>query len=130
MSAVIGPCASRPGSFHPVPVGTFCDKHLGRPAAVRVQGETDSMGAELLDLCQECYEKHQLESAIHKGTCEWCLASNVPLLRLRDSDEGRSGRLYDVCHPCRDQQVEDAKKETRQPGESAFYDGDWHDSPY
>ena len=57
MADVTGPIASLPGSFHTVPQGMACDE-CGKPATVRVQGETDSMGSEMHDLCAECAAKH------------------------------------------------------------------------
>ena len=39
----------------PICEGYNCD--CERPATVSIQGETDSFGYEILDFCDECYEK-------------------------------------------------------------------------
>lgn len=54
MGDVTGPISSLPGSSHTPPNGAMCDEHPDRPAVLRVQGETDSMGSEMYDLCEEC----------------------------------------------------------------------------
>ena len=56
MADVTGPISSLPGKRHELPKGAKCDEHPERDAVARVQGETDSMGCEMLDLCQECLD--------------------------------------------------------------------------
>jgi hypothetical protein len=52
MADVTGPISTLPGSsHHDVPDGMMCDDHPDRPAVTRLQGETDSFGSEMHDLC-------------------------------------------------------------------------------
>jgi hypothetical protein len=37
----------------------MCDQHPDRLAVVRLQGETDSFGAELNDMCTECRDAYR-----------------------------------------------------------------------
>ena len=124
MAEVIGPCSSLPGAHHPVPMGTTCDTHPGRPASHRVQGETDSFGAELNDMCQQCYEKHKVAMEKYReehacGTCEWCGNSANDLRNRRDFEEGTCGRIYQVCGACVRKENEEAEEELRARG---YYD--------
>jgi hypothetical protein len=69
----------------------------------RVQGETDSFGAEYHDLCQECLNEYRAAATAardHLGACEWCRASDVRTRPRRDYEEGLYGRVYDVCDEC------------------------------
>lgn len=105
MAEVIGPCSTLPGALHKVPAGTMCDKHHDVPATHRVQGETDSFGAELNDKCQACYDKYRAAVDAHKaeaatGTCDWCRSHATDLRPRRDFEEGMYGRVYDVCGAC------------------------------
>jgi hypothetical protein len=105
MAEVIGPCSTLPGALHPVPVGTMCDDHPEVPAIKRVQGETDSFGAELNDMCEVCYKEHiaAIEEEKAQRTpqpCDWCKTPSLNLRKRRDYEEGLSGRVYDVCGPC------------------------------
>ena len=100
MSAVFGPVASLPGSLHAAPQGQMCDDHPDRPAVRRVQGETDSMGCEMADVCQKCLDRVRAYEP-EPGRCDWC--PNVEVLRpVRDYDEGMAGPVYHVCKACRD----------------------------
>jgi hypothetical protein len=125
MAEVIGPCSTLPGGHHDLPAGTMCDDHPDRPAVARVQGETDSFGAELNDMCQECLDEHrqwQAESD-HSGVCDWC-KNHAPRLRpRRDYEEGMSGRVYDVCDPCIKRVNDEAERELEERG--YYDDGDW-----
>lgn len=105
MAEVIGPCSTLPGALHRVPEGTMCDEHPNVPAVRRVQGETDSFGAELNDMCQACYDQYTTDVAAHAaeaatGTCDWCKSPATDLRPRRDFEEGMYGRLYDVCGAC------------------------------
>ena len=104
MAAVTGPISTLPGHLHRVPPGQTCDTegHEQILATHRVQASTDSMGSELWDMCQECYDKYNAEVSTQDttGTCEFCGTSNVVLRKFRDPEEGSCGRVYDVCHPC------------------------------
>lgn len=103
MADVTGPISTLPGSGHDMPDGTMCDQHPDRPAVARIQGETDSMGCELNDLCQECLDQEKAyrksPEATH-GMCDWCKKEATDLRPRRDYEEGMSGRVYDVCGAC------------------------------
>ena len=102
MSLVTGPISTMPGHCHKVPEGTKCDYHKDRFAAYRVQGETDSMGCEMEDLCTECKTKQDKAclEADSSGTCDWCKGEAPQLVNRRDYDEGMSGPIYRVCMVC------------------------------
>lgn len=105
MADTTGPISTLPGARHSVPSGTMCDEHPDRPATTCVQGETDSFGCELNDMCDECYaeyRKQMAETAAERaiGTCDWCNQPATDLRPRRDFEEGSSGRVYDVCGAC------------------------------
>ena len=100
MSAVTGPVSTLPGYLTESPQGAMCDDHQDRPAVRRVQGETDSLGAEFMDLCGECLTKIT-EHSTYEGECEWCKNESADLRPQRDSDEGMCGPVYRVCGNCR-----------------------------
>lgn len=123
MAHVSGPVSSMPGSMHVVVPGTRCDDHPGRMAVRRVQGETDSFGAEYHDLCQSCFDKFQRAVAKQReqlGTCDWCGTSGVRVTNRRDMDEGMSGPIYKVCGDCI------AKELARLDEELQDADDDWY----
>lgn len=103
MSHVSGPVSSLPGSIHD-PKGEMCDNHPDRPAVIRLQGETDSFGAEYEDLCRECHNRYKAEKAKGEhalvGSCDWCKGGNLNLHPTRDYEEGLCGPVYYVCSPC------------------------------
>lgn len=116
MADITGPISTLPGSTHDVPKGTMCDDHPHRPAVKRVQGETDSYGSEMIDMCQKCYDKHLK----HKddpvfGTCDCCKASQVQVFPRRSFEEGPAGRVYDYCKGCMDKEREYLKREFGTP---------------
>lgn len=106
MADVTGPISSLPGSGHAVPDGQKCDAHPDRDAVARIQGETDSFGCEMIDMCQECFDAelawHQSDEAAawRKGKCEWCRNEATDLRDTRDYEEGLHGRVYRVCGSC------------------------------
>jgi hypothetical protein len=105
MADVTGPISTLPGASYEAPEGTMCDNHPDRPATGRVQGETDSFGCEMHDLCDECSKEHREELRAAReslGTCDWCDAQNVKVRFARDYEEGMCGRVYSVCYPCKD----------------------------
>ncbi len=107
MSAVTGPISTLPGAIFRAPEGARCDDHPERPAAGRLQGETDSMGSEMHDLCQECLDKARAAArADASGTCDWCKAQATDLRNHRDWEEGSSGPVYRVCGACRARESE------------------------
>lgn len=113
MGDVTGPISTLPGASHTVPKGCVCDDHHDRPAVVRIQGETDSFGAELIDMCEECLQEYreQLRNEDTSGQCDWCHQHKPKLRPRRDYDEGMYGRVYDVCDDCIKRQNDEAEKE-------------------
>ncbi|BAW19172.1 hypothetical protein [Ralstonia phage RP31] len=106
MADVTGPISTLPGHRHPVPAGMTCDDHSDRPAVARIQGETDSWGAELIDMCQECLDKHEKHVADQKDNptdtdCDHCGPVGEQCLPTRDPDEGMAGPVYYLCSKCR-----------------------------
>lgn len=99
-----GPVRTLPGALHPVPAGAMCDDHPDRPATARIQGETDSMGCELHDACDECRVRllPVARDRYYPGQCELCGTFKDSLAKWRDPEEGTSGRVYDACKECRD----------------------------
>lgn len=128
MAEVTGPCSTLPGAIHTVPAGTMCDDHPDREATKRVQGETDSFGSELHDMCQECYDAHKkymADTAVERATgcCDWCKKHATDLRRMRDFEEGMGGPLYDVCGACRRRQNDELEEELRESGHYDYDDG-------
>lgn len=122
MSEVTGPISTLPGTGHPLPKNAKCDMHPDRPAVARVQGETDSFGAELHDLCQECLDEdraYRRSAEARSGECDWCRKEATDLSDTRDYDEGMSGPVYRVCGACR------ARRDQRLRDELA--EMDWYD---
>ena len=97
MGDITGPILSLPGSGHATPDGMMCDDHPDRPAVARIQGETDSFGCEMNDLCAECVAAIRLHTVI--GQCDWCKQESG-LVPQRDFDEGMCGPVYYVCGDC------------------------------
>jgi hypothetical protein len=92
----------------------MCDDHPDRPAVGRVQGETDSFGSEMHDLCQECIDAHRAYACSEEartGVCDWCKGQATDLRTTRDYDEGMHGPVYRVCGACHRQAVEEAEAE-------------------
>lgn len=117
MADITGPISTLPGKLHELPEGATCDEHPDRPAVVRIQGETDSFGSELNDMCQECadeYRAWQRSPEAHAGQCEWCHKDATDLRETRDYEEGMHGRVYSVCGPCRRRADEEARRELDQ----------------
>jgi hypothetical protein len=110
----------------------MCDDHPEIPAAYRVQGETDSFGAELIDMCEACYKEHKqalADTAVERATgmCEWCKNHATDLRRMRDFEEGTCGRLYDVCSACRKRQLDECTAELEANGYFDHNDGHYDD---
>lgn len=117
MAELTGPISTLPGAHHDVPNGTMCDEHPDRPAVARVQGETDSFGSELNDLCQECLDADRAYSRSPEattGTCDWCKQEAADLRDRRDHEEGLYGRVYQVCGACRKRDEDEARAEMAQ----------------
>ncbi|WP_024516969.1 hypothetical protein [Bradyrhizobium sp. Tv2a-2] len=117
MADVTGPISTLAGAMHGVPDGQMCDRHPDRPAIARVQGETDSFGCEMHDMCKECLDDHRAyknspEAAERrKGKCEWCKNDATDLRDARDFEEGLSGRVYRVCGACINRQQDELRAE-------------------
>lgn len=115
MAHVSGPVRSLPGSVFVPPPDMMCDTegHEDRPATVRLQGETDSFGAEYLDLCAECFDriKKEDEDRIAERLCDYCGQWTRTARPTRDPDEGNTGRVYYVCVDCRRRQSESIRRE-------------------
>lgn len=105
----------------------MCDDHPDRPAVARIQGETDSFGAELNDMCQECLDQHReaLKNEDRSGVCDWCKLPSPRLTKTRDYDEGSCGRVYDVCAECRKKANDEAAAELA--GYDDYDDAMWGD---
>ncbi len=109
-----GPVLSMPGSSHGFPAGSMCDMHPKQLAVKRIQGETDSFGAEYFLACQDCvglfrnYREQQLDTEQY---CDWCKAMKKRVVKHRDMDEGSSGTVYNVCSDCRAQESQRATEE-------------------
>lgn len=102
MADVTGPISTLPGARHAVPEGMKCDSHPDRDAVARVQGETDSMGSEMIDMCSECFDNERQSPKVDRaGICDWCREHSAALKDTRDFEEGLCGRVYQVCTPCR-----------------------------
>lgn len=112
MAGYSGRVPTLPGSRRPPPAGARCDDHADRLATARVQGETDSMGAEFHDLCDECFARMRSEAAAGlQGVCDWCGLAADDLRHRRDFDEGSCGPVYRVCGRCRAAEVEALRDE-------------------
>ena len=69
-------------------------------ATHRMQGETDSFGAEYMYFCPSCLQKCQHDiNDQEEETCEWC-KKTAKLSPIRDFEEGLSGPVYYVCSGC------------------------------
>lgn len=126
-----GPVSTMPGSKHRVPLGTKCDQHGDREAILRIQGETDSMGCEYIDMCVECAEAYnQSLKDPNAGYCDWCNHFATERLKTRDYDEGSSGPIYDVCIPCRKAASQRASEELAEIADDyPILEDDWPDQP-
>ncbi|MEQ8829530.1 MAG: hypothetical protein RLW87_06955 [Alphaproteobacteria bacterium] len=103
MAEVTGPISTLPGTGHRMPPEAMCDFHPDVPAVARIQGETDSFGAELHDVCETClaaFRKGIAEQRNELRTCDWCKAEGVKVRPHRDHEEGMYGPVYQVCSAC------------------------------
>lgn len=99
---MIGPVSTLPGAESEAGLEDVCDEHPDRPALVRIQGETDSFGAEFINCCAECaseFRSHMREARV--GRCDWCRQDARDLCDYRDAEEGFCGPVYRVCGGCR-----------------------------
>jgi hypothetical protein len=133
MADVTGPISTLPGHRRDSPDGVMCDNHPDRPAVVRVQGETDSFGCEMCDLCAECAAADRAANANgYFGNCDWCQAKRVELRPRRDYDEGMCGPVYYVCTPCVVEHEKSIQEELDCDGyddvEEGFDAGEWNNT--
>lgn len=125
MADVTGPISTMPGSRHALPEGAKCDNHPDRDAVARVQGETDSMGSEMNDLCAECLAADREVYAEDRcGRCDWCKNEVIDLANARDYDEGTCGSVYSVCGKCREKQAKALEEELADYDDDYAYDDD------
>ncbi len=141
MSDVTGPISSLPGTGHAVPDDATCDNHDDRKSVVRIQGETDSFGCEMVDYCQECWDEHlayrrspegkAAEVEWRTGKCAWCKNEATDLRDARDYDEGMHGPVYRVCGACITRRNEEARRELDEYADQYGDDGydDYDDEP-
>ena len=122
MADVTGPIPTLPGASHSVPDGTMCDDHPDRPATHRVQGETDSMGCEMYDLCDECFKEWKAHGVYRPDKCDWCKKKAADIRPTRDYEEGMCGPVYYVCGACRKRRDERVRQEAE---DSGYYDDCW-----
>jgi len=113
MADVTPPISTLPGALHGAPTDSTCDDHPDRPTYRRVQGETDSFGSEMHDMCKECYDEYKAAVAVAdtSGTCDWCKNHADKLSKRRDFDEGSCGPVYEVCDSCIKVQNDEAREE-------------------
>ena len=86
-----------PGYTRKLTTPSTCER-CGAEASFRMQGETDSFGAEYIDLCESCLNKTREE--MHSQPCE-CCGSTERVRPWRDPEEGFYGPVYELCLPCR-----------------------------
>jgi len=126
MADVTGPIHTLPGAGHAVPDGMMCDDHPDRPATHRVQGETDSMGCEMYDMCDECFTEFKAHGVYTPEECDWCKEKSTDIRPTRDHEEGMCGPVYYVCGACR------RRRDERLAEEDRYYDDfdDFDDDDY
>ncbi|TXH35254.1 MAG: hypothetical protein E6Q98_15795 [Rhodospirillaceae bacterium] len=132
MADVTGPISTLPGSYHSLPEGTKCDAHPDRDAVARVQGETDSFGCEMDDLCEECLAEHRQairSPEARTGTCDWCKQEATDIADTRDPDEGSCGPVYRICGKCRKNQSDRLRQEMEEDDHLHGYDDFDFDDP-
>jgi len=109
MAAVIGPNHYVTGQVLRCPYGQACDKHEERLAEVRVVGETDSSGSELVDMCQECFQDYlrdKRDAQDELVRCQLCGSLTDTCKAWKDPEEGWGGPQYQACQTCRHQREE------------------------
>lgn len=133
MGEVTGPISTLPGHSHELPEGAVCDWHTDRPAVARIQGETDSFGSEMYDMCRECLDEHceQIRSAeARTGRCDWCKKDATDLVWARCYDEGLDGPTYHVCGACKERQTRRLQQEMDEHDLDYPEDDNWDDDPW
>ena len=104
MSDYIGPSNRLPGQFYPfTPDGRDCDQ-CDLEATHAIVGETDSMGSEILHLCNihtVLLKKELEDNKERESICDICHKPATTCMPFRDPAEGSTGRVYSGCLPCR-----------------------------
>jgi hypothetical protein len=105
-----------PGSTRAISPGvTKCEGYncvCPEYAIIRLQGETDSFGAEYFNYCEACYKACMDAEKDIEDNCDWCkeMAKVYP---VRDYSEGMSGPVYYVCMECSTKQDKEALEELK-----------------
>ena len=117
--------------YHPVcgcEHGTWSDESFEiddtmckEPVEWRLQGETDSFGAEYFYYCSRHKKQEQdrvkewynSPEAEELQKCDWCktLVPAKDLQKHRDFEEGTASPIYDVCSKCRHKETQSLLKE-------------------
>ena len=117
---VTGPISTMPNSTHSVESGAMCDNHPDRVAVTAKQGETDSFGSEIHELCDECATAWKVQASKPRmGYCEFCTRQagspaqwvQVEVFDYRDYEEGMNGPVYQVCKSHLDSMTESQLKQ-------------------
>ena len=91
--------------FWEAPHGSTCEM-CKKDATKIIEGEIDSMGIELINLCDEHYEISKIaRNKPISGKCDWCPNLSERLIFTRDyANEGISGPVSYVCRKCKSEQ--------------------------
>ena len=135
---VTGPVNTMPNSTHSVENGAMCDNHPNRVATTSKQGETDSFGSEIHELCDECEASWKAQaSKPYVGYCEFCTRQayssaqwvQVEVFDYRDYEEGMNGPVYKVCKSHLDSMNESQLKQCHESNHVHDFDDEyWPDS--
>jgi len=94
-----------PGDTKAIDSNEQCD-NCENTVTKRVQGETDSFGAEYHYVCDDCAAKMKQEDEEYRNiltSCDWC-KKEAKLHTARDFEEGLSGPVYEICDDCASKQ--------------------------
>lgn len=124
MAGITGPLRSLPGALFRPPEGMVCDQHDHVPAVVRVQGNTDSFGSEMVDMCNYCYAQFNVSAAQDVvGKCDLCHEHDRVLKHRRDPEQSPTGPVYMACQDCIVKaQVQVLQASNKEPVASVMYD--------
>lgn len=104
--AVIGSSTNLPGDIVTPPYAPVCDTHPSVKAVASIIGETDSLGSETREVCQECLNKYKEQVEQDKldpttyTDCDNCGVSDATVKPARDPEEGTCGPVYYWCRRC------------------------------
>jgi hypothetical protein len=110
MSHAGGVLGTLPGHRERIIGNEECEE-CGAPATCRLQGETDSMGAEWYTLCTKCADASSGWSP--DGKCDTCKKETGKLVPSRCWEEGPSGPVYWVCEDCLARDIQAAAEADR-----------------